>query len=417
MRVVVVGAGLGGLAAAIAVERAGHEVVVCERAPRPRETGAGIGLLPNGVLALDELGVGAEVRTMAMAVPGPAGMRDRRGRLLLATDQDAVTTRVGAPVVVAARRRLHQLLSAALPEGTVRTGVDVLAVTGGAGFTGSTRGAGSAGGANLAGSAGDGGVRTSAGELAADLVVAADGVGSTIRAQLFPRHPGVEGVGELAARALVAVPAGMDADRLPAGELLDDRTGHRFGCMPMADGNVYWYASWRGRRPGDARSWLLSAFADWHPAVPALIEATEPDAVRVDELVRLVQPLPSLVAGRVALLGDAAHAMTPDLGQGGCQAFEDAVVLGRELAGVGPDRLAAALAGYDAARGPRTAAMLRASNRMNRLLTLHGPAARLRNLALRSIPSGLATAVYVKQLRMAAAGALGSRAGAHPHER
>ncbi|HET8643248.1 MAG TPA: FAD-dependent monooxygenase, partial [Pseudonocardiaceae bacterium] len=274
-----------------------------------------------------------------------------------------------------------------------------------------------AGGAGFAGSAGGAGVRTSAGELAADLVVAADGVGSTIRAQLFPRHPGVQGVGELAARALVAVPAGMDADRLPAGELLDDRTGHRFGCMPMADGNVYWYASWRGRRPGDARSWLLGAFADWHPAVPALIEATEPDAVRVDELVRLVQPLPSLVAGRVVLLGDAAHAMTPDLGQGGCQAFEDAVVLGRELAGVGPERLAAALAGYDAARGPRTAAMLRASNRMNRLLTLHGPAARLRNLALRSIPSGLATAVYVKQLRMAAAGALGSRAGAHPHER
>ncbi|HET8643458.1 MAG TPA: FAD-dependent oxidoreductase, partial [Pseudonocardiaceae bacterium] len=166
MRVVVVGAGLGGLAAAIAVERAGHEVVVCERAPRPRETGAGIGLLPNGVLALDELGVGAEVRTMAMAVPGPAGMRDRRGRLLLATDQDAVTRRVGAPVVVAARRWLHQLLSAALPEGTVRTGVDVLAVTGGAGFAGSTGGAslaGSAGGAGFAGSAGGAGFAGSAG--------------------------------------------------------------------------------------------------------------------------------------------------------------------------------------------------------------------------------------------------------------
>ena len=101
-------------------------------------------------------------------------------------------------------------------------------------------------------------------------------------------------------------------------------------------GNVYWYASWHGRPAGDGdlRDWLLTAYAGWHPAVPALINAAGPEGIRVDELVRLVEPLPSLVAGRVVLLGDAAHAMTPDLGQGGCQAFEDAAVLRRELSGV-----------------------------------------------------------------------------------
>jgi 2-polyprenyl-6-methoxyphenol hydroxylase-like FAD-dependent oxidoreductase len=297
------------------------------------------------------------------------------------------------PIVIAQRRWLHRLLAERLAATEVRTGVHVEAVHP------------------------DGRVRTGEGELTADLVVVADGARSTLRAGLFPDHPGVEGVGELAARAVVACPAGFDVQRLPAGELLDHRTGHRFGCMPMADGNVYWYASWphrHGGHDGDLRGWLLGAFADWHPAVPALVEATAPDAVHVDELVRLASALPSLVAGRVALLGDAAHAMTPDLGQGGGLAFEDAVALGRELAGVqGAAGAAAALRGYDARRRRRTAAMLRASNRMNRLLTLTGPAGRLRNRALRALPGGVATSMMAQQLRMpgAGAGALGSRKG------
>jgi 2-polyprenyl-6-methoxyphenol hydroxylase-like FAD-dependent oxidoreductase len=409
--VIVVGAGLGGLAAAIGARLAGHKVVVYEQAPRLRESGAGIGLMPNGVLALDELGVGEQVRSMAMAAPGAVGLRDRRGRLLLATDQQAVAQQVGAPVVVVERQWLHRLLSNALPKGTVVTGVEVRAV-----HT-------------------DGRVETTSGDLTADLVVAADGVGSTARAQLFPHHPGLIGIGELAVRAIVARPAefvagptrldaerpqgrnarsvGLDAE-LPAGELLDHRTGRRFGCMPTADGQVYWYASLHGEPTGDPRDWLFAAYADWHPAVPALIKAAGPDSVRVDELVRLVEPLPSLVAGRVALLGDAAHAMTPDLGQGGCQAFEDAAVLRRELSAVkaGPSDaetdlsdveagdLVKALHRYDAARCPRTAAMLRASTQMNRILRLTGPAGRLRDLALRSVPGRLATRTLIRQFRM-----------------
>jgi 2-polyprenyl-6-methoxyphenol hydroxylase-like FAD-dependent oxidoreductase len=381
MRVVVVGAGLGGLAAAIAVRAAGHDVVVCERAGELRETGAGIGLMPNGVLALDALGLGAQVRAMAVSLGrGEAGLRDHRGRLLLSARQDKVEAALGAPVVVVARQWLHRLLAGALPAGVVHTGVEVHAVH--------------PDGPSL---------DTSAGELTADLVIGADGVGSGLRAQLFPSHPGLVGSGEYAARALVTVPESLDHQGLPVGELLDHRTGERFGCMTMSGGKLYWYATWPAtEEPKDTvlRDWLARRRADWHPAVPVLIMAAAIDGVHLDETVRLASPLPSLIAGRVALLGDAAHAMTPDLGQGGCQAFEDAVALGAALAGVQPSGLEAALRRYDTARHPRSSALITASTRTNRMLTLSGPAARLRNLALRAVPEAFATRTMIRQLHL-----------------
>jgi 2-polyprenyl-6-methoxyphenol hydroxylase-like FAD-dependent oxidoreductase len=89
--------------------------------------------------------------------------------------------------------------------------------------------------------------------------------------------------------------------------------------------------------------------------------------------------------------------MTPDLGQGGCQAFEDAAALGALLAGAGPGDVAALLSRYDALRRPRTTAMARQARRMNRLLRLRGPAGRLRDAALRAVPRALATPALARQ--------------------
>jgi 2-polyprenyl-6-methoxyphenol hydroxylase-like FAD-dependent oxidoreductase len=390
--VVVVGAGLGGLAAAVAAHRAGHAVTVLERADELRETGTGIGLMPNGVRALDALGLGGPVRERATALPAGGGLRDRHGRPLLAVDQAAIEARAGAPLIVVDRTWLHRLLAAALPAGTARTGVPVEDLRDDGGRVSChppVRRAGNHRGPHHRG----------APLAAADLVVAADGAGSRLRTALFPDHPGLEGSGEYAARAFA--PAGLDVEHVP-GELLDHRTGDRFGTFALADGRTYWYATWAAGagapdEPVARLTALRARSADWHPTVGALLAATDPADVHVTETVRLAAPLPALAVGRVALLGDAAHAMTPDLGQGGCQAFEDAAALGALLGGARPADVPALLGRYDRVRRPRTTALQRQARRVNRLLRLRGPAARLRDAALRAVPSALATPALARQ--------------------
>lgn len=342
---VVVGAGIGGLAAAVALHRTGWQVTVLERQPALGAVGAGIAIAPNALRALDVLEVGQAVRALA-AVQGAAGYRTPDGRWLLRMDFAEAARRLGDPFVVLPRAKLIALLVQQLPAETLQLDTKVTTIDPGDEARPAVVTAGEK-------------------QWEADVVVAADGIASSIRSRLFPDHPELRYAGYTAWRLLPRVAPEVAS----AGQFETWGAGQRFSALPMHDGQVYCWATAttppRGKAE-DERAELLSRFRTWHNPIPALIEATDPTAVLRHDAMELARPLPAMHAGRIAMLGDAAHAMTPDLGQGACQGIEDAVVLAHHLKNLKTD-VTTALGSYTAERLPRTSRIAVASRQMARL--------------------------------------------------
>ncbi|MFE9097499.1 FAD-dependent monooxygenase [Streptomyces sp. NPDC007264] len=338
---VVIGGGIGGLTAAVALHRGGRRVTVLERAGSLEPVGAGISLSPNALRALDVIGLGDEIRGLA-AWQGDGGLRTPSGRWLMRSDGAAVAERLGGPIVLLHRATLIDRLADRLPPGTVRTGTPaVLADPGDAGRPAR--------------------VTTPDGDMEADLVVAADGIHSAVRRALFPAHPGVVYSGFTTWRLTFPLPGAEVAPHETWGR------GRLWGTQPMKDGTVYAYAAalaGAGERApdGDERAELVRRFGDWHDPIPAVLAAARAEDVLRHDVHHIAEPLPAYHAGRVALLGDAAHAMPPLLGQGGNQAVEDAIVLAHAVRRPRSDEgtpTADGLAAYTAARLPRTMAIVR----------------------------------------------------------
>ncbi len=350
MKALVVGGGIAGLASAIALRGRGWDVEVLEQAPAFTEVGAGLSLWPNALNALDALGVGTTVRERSV-LDGETGIRDERGRWLARSDVAAIRERFGH-VALVHRATLLDILRAALPPECLRAGVTVTEVSA------------------------DGWVRSSDGEAQGDLVVGADGLRSTVRRTVWPAAPAPRYAGYTAWRYVTPRPVDVG----PGGESWGH--GERFGYATLSDGRVYCFATANVDEGTDGAdlATLRERFADWHDPVPLLLgEADAADLLHHD-----LYELPTLstcVEGPVALVGDAAHAMTPNLGQGACMALEDAVVLARCATD-------ADLAAYDAERRPRTTMISRRSARIGRFAQLQStPAVAVRNLVMKATPA------------------------------
>ncbi|WP_339949422.1 FAD-dependent monooxygenase [uncultured Albimonas sp.] len=346
--IVVVGAGVAGLACAAALGRAGHSVTVVEQAPALTEVGAGLQLSPNAVRALDWIGAGEAVRALA-ARPEAVELRLHRSasvvyRMALGR---AAETRWGAPYL-----HLHRADLLCALEGAARAQGAQIRLGLRAERAGDRRG-----GASL---------YTDAGTLDADLVIGADGVRSALRGDLAnPGKPLFSG--HVAWRGLVP------AERLPAG-LLSPRTTVWMGprrhlvTYPLREGRlmnivaVEEQESWTAEgwsAPGDPDA-LRASFAGWHPEVETLFAA-------LTETYRWGlfghRPLRRWSRGRVAILGDAAHPTLPFLAQGAGMALEDAVVLARALTAYEPTQ---ALEAWERARKPRATRLQQAAARNGR---------------------------------------------------
>src|SRR5262245_22758771 len=330
MKVIIIGAGIGGLTTHIVSKRAGFEVEHYERQPHLGPAGAGIVLWPNGVKVLLALGLGQQLQQIGHTLDRVV-TRTHQGEPLSEMPVGELERKLGAPVYPVSRTDLQTLLLGAVAPEALQLGARCVRVEQTA--AGAT--------AHFA----DG--RSATG----DLVVGADGIHSVIRGavvgEVEPRYSGMANwVGIVANDGLMPRHTGY--------EFLGE--GKRCGLLSLAGNRVYYgfaCAMYRGAPvpEGGRRGQLRHLFSGWLAPIPALIERLEEGELQYLEI-HDRPPLPLWTQGRLTLLGDAAHATAPTLGQGCCLAMEDAILLARCL-GSTTLGVADGLARYEAKRKAR----------------------------------------------------------------
>lgn len=355
---VVVGAGIAGLATAHALSRLGYDVSVLERDTQLRSEGAGITLWPNAVRALEQIGLGDVITETAHTV-NEAVTLDPAGSVLTTVPLDRIAERFGRLISVH-RAEFLEALSARI-ESEVRFGVDVRSV-----------------GRDL---------EASGAAIAADLIVGADGIASAVRDVVAP-GPVPRPAGYAAWRGVV-----LSGDQTPKRASETMGSGQRFGLVPLRGGRTYWFAV---LADGDGSENLEEEFASWHQPIPGLL-AAPPIGERSYLSLHDLPPLARWHRDGVVLVGDAAHAMTPNLGQGAAQALEDVAALARRL---GEKPLSEALRTYERDRKRRAERLVRQSRTVGSVAQVSNPVlASLRNILARHVPEGVA---YRQMARMLA---------------
>ncbi len=344
-----VGAGIAGLASGHALTRLGYDVCVLERDDQLRSEGAGLTLWPNAVRALESVGLGEALMECAHMV-SEAVTLNPAGSVLTTVPLDRIAERFG-PLVSVHRADFLEALKARF-EGEVRFGADVRAK--------------------------DGALQSQGKPIDADLIVGADGIGSTVRDAVAP------GVAPRSAGYSAWRGVALSGDRTPERASEAMGRGQRFGLVPLRGGRTYWFAV---LSDDDRKDALEAAFANWHEPIPAVLSATaacDRSFLPLQDL----PPLPRWYRGEVVLVGDAAHAMTPNLGQGAAQALEDVAVLARRLKEM---PLSEALPAYERDRKRRAERVVRQSRAIGRVAQAANPlAAGARDFLARRVPEAIA---------------------------
>ena len=346
VKALIAGGGIGGLATAIALRHAGLQAEVLERSRELREIGAGLMLWPNGTRPL--LALGVEVKAMPVE---RITFCDWHGRPLLEVPLAQISERYGSPVAFVHRADMQSALASRLGEGGVRFGAEVV------GFAEDHE--------QVQVSLRDGSVASG------DLLIGADGLRSVVRRQVVEDGDPVYS-GSTVWRGIVGNErVGLDSHR---GVNWIGR-GSEFLAFNLAGDRVYWACVTKEPRgehpgPGGHKQDVLDRFGGWVSPIPALIAATDERAILRNDMFDR-RPVRSWSKGRVTLVCDAAHPMTPNSGQGACQALEDAIALGESLEGALDP--AAAFAIYEGRRLKRANRVVSAARQATRAVQIESP--------------------------------------------
>jgi 2-polyprenyl-6-methoxyphenol hydroxylase-like FAD-dependent oxidoreductase len=360
MKAIIIGGGVGGLTAAIAMRRSGIDSEVFERNPVLMEVGAGILLWPNATKALGALGLGDHLLSISQKNTVFA-LRRWTGAFISRTSTQEFERRFGGGVLIVHSAELLDTLARSFGCGHLHLGCTCKSIEEDsdgvcASFTNGKTACGS-------------------------VLIGADGLRSITRSWLgYPDKPRYSGYTAWRSVARFATSGIIPAETWGCGK--------RFGILPMGNDRVYWYATANvaesecdsNQSPQDT---LLPLFKGWHSPIADLIRASGSSILRNDIFDR--DPISTWGRRRVTLLGDAAHPMTPDLGQGACQAIEDAMELARSLVSA-PNQIAG-LRDYEARRIARTTSIVLGSRRMGRIGQVNSPLlCRIRDMVLKLTP-------------------------------
>ncbi|MFG2046368.1 FAD-dependent monooxygenase [Micromonospora sp. NPDC048935] len=349
VRVLIVGGGVAGLATVAALRDWGATIDVVERAPGPTDSGTGIYLTGNATRVLDVLGLAEPVADLAVEITRQRSA-NQRGRRLFDIDVVALWRGVG-PCVSLPRAHLHRALLAGVGDAPIRWGRQPVALA--------------AEGDRVAVEFDDGSTERY------DLVLGADGVNSTVRRLAFDA-PAARDLGQYAYRW---VAPRVDAEPVWSVQL---GRGRQFLTIPISAEQTYCY--YNDGPVADRPGWRDELAATYTEPAATMLTALDHDDSTLHAGPNQEVVLDSWARGRVLLIGDAAHATSPNMAQGAAMALEDAVVLAASLAAAGS--VAEALRGYEARRRPRTDWVLSQTHRRDRATGL--PPA-LRDVVLRRL--------------------------------
>jgi 2-polyprenyl-6-methoxyphenol hydroxylase-like FAD-dependent oxidoreductase len=374
----IVGAGIGGLSAGLALRQAGWQIRIFERAASPRELGFGLGLAPNAFVALRQLGVADVVLARSYAPAYARGEVRRMDGTVVKRTTFPPPGALGGPMVMALRPALH---------GALVDAVGIEAITLDTEITGFT-----VNGNRLTLQAGDGDIAEG------DLLVGADGAGSVVRRLLHPAEPPPRSSGIVAVRGAVHGALHHLGDL--AGVYYLDR-GVESAMIRASETGIYWFLSLARELVPRAMHDPAAVVAHVSPRFDATFRAvtSATDDLRFDELIDR-DPLPFWGKQRVTLLGDAAHPLLPHTGQGAAQAMVDATTLGSALRS--ERDVESALRSYEHERRTKTARLLVQGRRTARMMRTTNPVAcYLREIVVRLIPVTTMIRILVKINRRA----------------
>lgn len=345
-RIAVIGAGIGGITAALALRRAGIEVSVYEQAPQLKALGAAITMTPNAVRIMDGLGLAEAIRRIGYRPPRRLNRTWDSGEVTSVIELgDAAEQKFGAPLLTFHRADLLATIAAGIPAENMHFGKKLVAVdnsvsAASAQFSDGTR-------------------------IEADALIGADGIHSSVRELLFgPEDPHFTGV--VGFRSLVPVERLAGVDISPFTKWWGtQRESEAITCPTSAGREFYIFASipqasWRQESwtmKGDVAE-LRACFSGWNGELRRMLDACD-DTLKSALYER--EPLSAWTLGRTTLLGDACHPMTPFMAQGSAMAIEDAAILSRCLEGKVSAELPRALQVYERSRHARTSRMQQSS--------------------------------------------------------